>query len=132
MKVSWDWVEKRLLGTRNYWLATASEARGPYVRPVWCVWWEGALLFTASSTSRKIRDLRTDPRAAVHLELVREVVVVEGEVAEASPDAGARAAYEAKYNWLPPATQRWYVLRPSSVYAAVEETYPASATRFDF
>jgi nitroimidazol reductase NimA-like FMN-containing flavoprotein (pyridoxamine 5'-phosphate oxidase superfamily) len=131
VKLPWDWVEERLLGTWNYWLATASEARGPHVRPVWCIWWDGGLLFTASSSSRKIRDLQSDPRAAFHLELVREVVVVEGVVAETSPNTGGRAAYEAKYGWLPPAAQPWYVLRPSSVHAAVEETYPASATHFD-
>ena len=132
MKLPWAWVEERLLGARNYWLATSSEAHGPYVRPVWCVWWDGGLFFTASSTSRKIRDLQTDPRAAIHLELIREVVVLEGIVKEVSPEAGATAAYEAKYGWLPPDSQQWYALWPRSVYVADEETYPESATRFDF
>jgi nitroimidazol reductase NimA-like FMN-containing flavoprotein (pyridoxamine 5'-phosphate oxidase superfamily) len=131
-QLPWAWVEERLLDTWNYWLATASEARGPHVRPIWCVWWDGALLFTSSPSSRKLRDLGADPRAAVHLELVREVVVLEGRVDETTPDQNATAAYAAKYGWLPPVAQRWYALRPSSVYAALEETYPASATRFDF
>jgi len=129
-KLPWAWVEERLLDTWNYWLATASEARGPHVRPIWCVWWDRGLLFTSSASSRKVRDLEADPRAAIHLELVREVVVVEGSVSETSADPAAAGAYAAKYAWLPPATQGWYVLRPTSVYAALEATYPASATRF--
>lgn len=131
-KLPWAWVEERLLDTWNYWLATASEARGPHVRPIWCVWWEGALLFTSSASSRKVRDLEADPRATIHLELVREVVVLEGRIAETSAGPAATAAYAAKYDWLPPAGQGWYSLRPGSVYAALEETYPASATHFGF
>jgi PPOX class probable F420-dependent enzyme len=129
-KLPWSWVEERLVTARNYWLATASAEHGPHVRPVWCVWHDGALLFTSSPTSRKIRNLAADPRVAVHLELEREVVVLEGVVEAAEPDKGAVAAYAAKYGWRPPESQRWYLVRPAACYAAVEETYPASATRF--
>jgi nitroimidazol reductase NimA-like FMN-containing flavoprotein (pyridoxamine 5'-phosphate oxidase superfamily) len=128
---SWAWVEERLRTCHNYWLATASPEHGPYVRPVWCLWGGGTLLFTASATSRKARDFTADPRVSVQLELVREVVVLDGDVEAAAPDAAAVAAYEQKYGWRPLAAQRWYRVRPRSCYAAIEETYPASAIRFD-
>jgi len=129
-KLPWEWVEERLRTTHNYWLATASAARGPHVRPVWCLWRDGGLLFTASPSSRKMRDLAGDPRATVHLELVREVVVLAGTVAETDPSPEAVDAYVAKYGRRPPAEQRWYVLHPTRCDAAVEDTYPESATRF--
>jgi nitroimidazol reductase NimA-like FMN-containing flavoprotein (pyridoxamine 5'-phosphate oxidase superfamily) len=131
MSVPWEWAERRLRTARNYWLAVSTE-RGPYVRPVWCVWHGGVLLFTSSPTSRKARALAADPRVSVHLELVREVVVVEGDAAEADPSADAIAAYSAKYRWLPPESQRWYAVRPVRCYAADEGTFPDSEAVFRF
>jgi nitroimidazol reductase NimA-like FMN-containing flavoprotein (pyridoxamine 5'-phosphate oxidase superfamily) len=129
VKVTWEWVEERLVSARNFWLATSTD-RGPYVRPVWCLWWDGGLLFTSSPTSRKARAIGADPRVSVHLELVREVVVLDGTVEETEPAAEAADAYAEKYGWRPPAAQRWYLLRPRSCYAADEATFPESATVF--
>jgi hypothetical protein len=80
--------------------------------------------------SRKARAIGADPRVSVHLELVREVVVLDGTVEETEPAAEAADAYAEKYGWRPPAAQRWYVLRPRSCYAADEATFPESATVF--
>jgi nitroimidazol reductase NimA-like FMN-containing flavoprotein (pyridoxamine 5'-phosphate oxidase superfamily) len=129
MTVTWEWVEERLESARNFWLATSTE-RGPYVRPVWCLWWHGTLLFTSSPTSRKARAIAADPRVSVHLELVREVVVLDGTVEEVEPGPEALDAYAAKYAWRPPPEQRWYVVRPARCYAADEATYPESAALF--
>jgi PPOX class probable F420-dependent enzyme len=129
-KLAWEWVEERLASAHNYWLATVERDGRPYVRPVWCVWRDGALVFTASPTSRKVRNLLASPAVSVQLELVREVVVVEGSAAEHEASADLLAAYEAKYNWQPPPSQAWYAVVPSSIYAADEATYPSSSTTF--
>jgi nitroimidazol reductase NimA-like FMN-containing flavoprotein (pyridoxamine 5'-phosphate oxidase superfamily) len=129
-KLPWEWVEERLASAHNYWLATVEGDGPPYVRPVWCVWRSGALVFTASPTSRKVRNLLASPGVSVQLELVREVVVVEGDAGPREPSEELRAAYEAKYNWQPPAGQGWYAVVPSNIYAADEATYPASSTTF--
>jgi pyridoxine/pyridoxamine 5'-phosphate oxidase len=129
-KLPWEWVDERLESAWNYWLTTTSAA-GPYTRPVWCLWSDGGLLFTTSTSSRKARDFLADPRVSIHPELVREVVVVDGRVEPAEPDESAVEAYRQKYGRRPPAAQRWFVVRPTRVYAADEATYPASATRFD-
>jgi PPOX class probable F420-dependent enzyme len=128
--VSWEWVEERLASAHNFWLATVTPDGRPYVRPVWCLWRDGGLLFTASARSRKMRNAAENPNVSVVLELDREVVVVDGRVAETAPDADAVDAYGAKYGWRPPPEQRWYRVEPSRVYAADEATYPASAATF--
>jgi hypothetical protein len=69
---------------------------------------------------------------SVQLELVREVVVVEGTAAETGPDPATLAAYHEKYAWLPPASQRWYRVSPARIYTMDEATYPASETTFEF
>ena len=129
-KLPWEWVEERLVSAHNYWLATVSADGRPYVRPVWCVWRDGSLVFTASRSSRKVRNLLASPAVSVQLELVREVVVVEGDAAEQEPSEDILAAYVAKYDWTPPPGQGWYRVVPSRIYAADEATYPASSTTF--
>ena len=129
-KLPWAWVEERLASAHNYWLATVEPDGRPYVRPVWCVWDGGVLVFTASLRSRTVRNLLADPRVSVQLELVREVVVVDGEAGPYEPGDELLAAYEAKYNWQLPAGQDWYSGVPSSIYAADEATYPESSTTF--
>jgi pyridoxine/pyridoxamine 5'-phosphate oxidase len=128
----WAWVEQRLDAAWNYWLATASPEHGPHARPVWCLWHADGLLFTTSPTSRKARDLAADPRVAVHLEIPGEVVVVDGTVVETEAAPALVDAYVRKYDWRPPETQRWFLIRPVRAYAAEEASYPRRATRFDF
>lgn len=129
-KLAWAWVEERLASTHNYWLATVEPGGRPYVRPVWCVWHGGVLVFTASPSSRKVRNLLASPPVSVQLELVREVVVVEGDAGPYEPGDDLLAAYVAKYDWRPPGSQAWYGVVPSTIYAADEATYPASSTTF--
>jgi pyridoxine/pyridoxamine 5'-phosphate oxidase len=132
VKLTWDWVEQRLETTWNFWLTTMSLEHGPHSRPIWCLWQDEALLFTSSPRSRKAREFAAEPRVSVHLELVREAVVLDGVVEEANPDAAAVDAYAEKYGRRPPDGQQWYAVRPRSCYAAEEATYPESATRFLF
>jgi pyridoxine/pyridoxamine 5'-phosphate oxidase len=128
----WSWAAERLAAARNFWLATATAERGPHARPVWGVWCGAGLLFTTSPTSRKARDFDTDPRVSVHAELLREVVVVDGVVEQTSPPDADVDAYEAKYAWRPPESQRWYVVRPRRAYASHEDAHPEDATNYEF
>jgi hypothetical protein len=127
MSLPWAWVEERLRTTHNYWLAVNRPGQAPYLRPVWCVWTGDALVFTSSPASLKAQMFVADPNVSIHLELDREVVVVEGAVEQATEPAG----YADKYGWTPPPAQSWYLVRARKVYAADEATYPASATTYD-
>ncbi len=99
----WATVEARLVTARNYWLATASASGTPHVMPVWGVWIDGALLFSTGATTRKARNIETNPNVAIHLESGAELVVVEGS-ARAVADEPLSVqrfldAYNPKYSW---------------------------------
>jgi len=76
----WSWAEERLVRSRDYWLATGASDFGPHLVPVWGVWREGAAWFSASPGSRKTRNLRADPRAALATDDACQPVVVRGVV----------------------------------------------------
>jgi PPOX class probable F420-dependent enzyme len=74
----WSWAEERLVGSHDYWLATVWPDGRPHVMPVWGVWAEDALWFSASPGSRKVRNLRGSPTVAVTTEDPKNPVVIEG------------------------------------------------------
>lgn len=84
----WSWAEQRLRDSRNYWLATVRPDGRPHVMPVWAVWDAGRLWFSSSLGSRKIRNLRAEPRCTVTTEDAAAPVVVDG-VAEIVTDPAA-------------------------------------------
>jgi PPOX class probable F420-dependent enzyme len=74
----WSWAEERLAGSRSYWLATTWPDGRPHLMPVWAVWDDGALWFSSAVGSRKIRNLRADPRCVIATDDAVRPVVVEG------------------------------------------------------
>lgn len=76
--IPWARVERKLQNAEVYWLATVRPDGAPHSRPVWGVWFEGALWFGTNTTSVKGQALAADPRASVHLESGDDVVIVEG------------------------------------------------------
>jgi nitroimidazol reductase NimA-like FMN-containing flavoprotein (pyridoxamine 5'-phosphate oxidase superfamily) len=95
----WSWAEERLVGTRNYWLVTASAGGRPHALPVWGVWRTGAgaaFALSCSAASRKARNMAANPHVVVTVDDTVECVSVEG---RASPvvDAAERAALVESY-----------------------------------
>ncbi len=74
----WSWADERLTRSRNYWVVTTWPDGRPHAMPVWAVWDDGALWFSSAVGSRKIRNLRRDPRCVVTTEDGQQPVVVEG------------------------------------------------------
>ena len=134
--LDWSWATERLETSRNYWIGTSGPDGRPSVVPVWGVWLGEALRFGTSRASRKGRNLAADPRVVVHLESGDEVVILEGDVEEATIDASVADAYERKYAMRPGEDasdgEAWYALRPRMALAWTEGDYPRTATRFDF
>ena len=96
----WSWAVERLSSSRNYWLATITPGGGPHVMPVWAVWDGDHLWFSSSLGSRKIRNLRADPRCTLTTEDAAAPVVVEGlaEIVTDTPSLERLLALEnAKY-----------------------------------
>jgi hypothetical protein len=74
----WWWATERLTSSHDYWLATTWPDGRPHVMPVWGVWLDDALWFSSSRGSRKIDNLRHDPRCVATTDDARDPVVVEG------------------------------------------------------
>lgn len=100
--LAWSSVIPRLVGARNYWLATSSADGASHSMPVWGVWLDDRFLFSTGPTTRKARNIAANPRVVVHLESGAEVLVVEGiarAVSEADDIEAFLAEYNPKYSW---------------------------------
>ena len=79
--LEWSWAVERLTASHDYWLATVRPDGRPHVTPVWGVWQDEALWFSAGGEARKTRNLRANPHAAMTTDDPLDPVVVEGVVA---------------------------------------------------
>lgn len=100
--LEWSHVDTRLERARHYWVATTDADGRPHSVPVDGVWLESSLYFGGGDT-RWMRNLRANPRVAIHLESGDDVVIVEGAVAFVDgPDAlleKLATASKAKYGF---------------------------------
>jgi len=60
-------------------LATASPSGQPHVVPVWFLWEEGAAWISSYQSTRKVKDLRRNPKCALIVDGIT-AVLLEGEV----------------------------------------------------
>jgi PPOX class probable F420-dependent enzyme len=137
----WSWAQERLERSRNYWVATVWPDGRPHVMPVWGVWDGATFWFSSSVGSRKVRNLRRDPRCVVTTEDAEEPVVLEG-VADivTEPAALARmlALENGKYSTdfgievLDPQVNATVRVMPRWAFALVESDFTGSPTRWRF
>ncbi len=78
--LSWDFVDNRMRDSLNYWVASAGSDGRPHSVPVWGAWLGDVFYFVG--TGRKVRNLRANPQAVVHLESGDDVVLIEGRFEE--------------------------------------------------
>jgi Pyridoxamine 5'-phosphate oxidase len=131
----WSKVEEWLLASRNYWVCTTRSDGRPHAKPVWGIWLEGMVVFSTAPASVTGRNLRRDPRLAIHLESGDEVAILEGQVGLLADDLFERYAdaYEAKYDYRPPPTgEPPWALGPEKVLSWTEADFPSTATRWTF
>jgi PPOX class probable F420-dependent enzyme len=76
----WSWALARMQESHDFWVATVWPDGRPHLSPVWAVWDEGALFFSASPRSRKMRNIRAGSAVAVSTEDPENPVVLEGTV----------------------------------------------------
>jgi hypothetical protein len=137
----WSWARERLERAIVYWLATTGSDGAPHLNPIWGAWVSDRWYVEGGPTRWK-RNLRENPRMAIHVEFGDEVVIVEGTAHEVDaanePETDAILAGYAKYraaanyeadpaNWS--AGGLWE-LRPSRAFAW--SAFPRDATRFRF
>jgi nitroimidazol reductase NimA-like FMN-containing flavoprotein (pyridoxamine 5'-phosphate oxidase superfamily) len=114
----WSFAEKRLVESRNYWLATTRADGRPHVTPLWAVWVDNVLYFDGLPTAQWARNIARNPAASVNLENGSDVVILEGLVDDLLTDEATAAriiaAWDAKYGRLhpEPATRAMFRFRP--------------------
>lgn len=137
----WSWAEQRLVDSRNYWVTTSRPDGRPHLMPVWGLWQDGSLWFSSAAGSRKVLNLRADPRCAAATQDPEEPVVVEG-TAEFVTDwqrlGDVIARMNAKYHtdqpvdFLDPAVNATVRVRVSWAFALSEADFTGSPTRWTF
>jgi hypothetical protein len=109
--------------------------------PVWGVWDGGALWFSSSRCSRKVRNLAADPRCVVTIADTSDPVVVEGwaEIVSDLPSLTRmigllNAKYSTSYpvDFLDPAINATVRVRPRVAFGLVHEDFTGSPTRWAF
>jgi nitroimidazol reductase NimA-like FMN-containing flavoprotein (pyridoxamine 5'-phosphate oxidase superfamily) len=137
----WAWAEERLVGSRNYWVASVRPGGRPHVMPVWGVWANAELTFSSSLGSRKVRNLHADPRCTVTTEDAARPVVLDGEasiVTDLEQIAGFLTAMNGKYetsyglDFLDPEVNATVAVRPYWAFALDDDAFNTSPTRWTF
>lgn len=132
-------AEKRLAGSRNYWICTTRPDGRPHSIPVWGFWIDGAVFFGTASSSRKARNLAHNPAVSVHLDSGDDVVILEGAAVKVDLsdrltfkklDAASRSKYKMPLMVVPESVL--YSVRPRVVLAWTEKDFPNNATRWTF
>jgi Pyridoxamine 5'-phosphate oxidase len=135
--LSWDEVDQRLGMALHYWLATTRPDGRPHVVPVDGIWLDGACHFGGAPETVHARNLRADPRAAIHLDDSEAATIAEGvaEVHTPTPEFAREldAAAKRKYGYsVGPDVYLGgvWLLRPTTVLAWT--VLNRDATRFRF
>lgn len=137
--LTWEWVIEQTTKSRSYWICTVTAGNKAHATPIWAVWYADALYFGVGRSSRKGRNLATNPNVTIHLESGDEVVIFEGtveEVADETIQAGFFKLYAEKYSYDPSgdadANSAYYRLNPVKVLAWHEHDFLNTAARFSF
>ena len=137
----WAEAERRLTVSHDYWCVTVRPDGSPHVMPVWGVWLDGRVWFSSGMRSRKARNLAADPRCTLTTDAARDPVVVDGVATQVTDAEGIEAfvaAVNAKYGggvsveFLDPAVNGTFAVRPERVIAISEADFAGSPTRWTF
>jgi len=138
--LTWDWLDKQMEQSRNYWVCTTRKDGRPHVTPVWGVWLNNTLYFSTGKTSVKYRNIKRDNRVIVHLESGDDTVIIEGKLVETDTADSHRQpivqAYQKKYKFNPAEGDSddgiWYELRPDKIMTWLESDFVNSVAYWVF
>ena len=127
-------MARLIAAAKNYWLATTTDDRRPYLRPVDGVFVDQTLAFGGSPETRWVRHLQQRPDVSISLPDDDHAIILEGRV-ELVTDAddpvvrSVQAAQVAKYPQYfggdeAPEFQPFWALRPTRVYAWIAQRLP--------
>jgi hypothetical protein len=139
--LQWSDAVARLHASRNFWVATVWSDGRPHLSAVWGVWLDQAAWFSCGLHSRKMINVRSEPRCAVSSDDSNNQVVIDG-VAEVVVDRTAIRrfldALNEKYDsdisedFLDPAANASIRVRPVSAFGMLHDDFHGSPTRWRF
>jgi Pyridoxamine 5'-phosphate oxidase len=139
----WNWAERRLEESHNYWLATVRPDGRPHLMIIWGLWHKETFYFITPSRSRKTLNLESNAHCVIGTEQAHEAVVVEGS-AEKLSDVGhikeLLDLYQRKYDDDMSAMREdilvlrepVFAVRPSVAFGLDEKAVLQNATRWRF
>jgi PPOX class probable F420-dependent enzyme len=137
----WQWAEAKLIASHDYWVVSVWPDGRPHAMPVWGVWDDDGLLFSSGGRSRKVRNLRADPRCVVAVQDTTDPVVLEG-TAEFVTDPAQlsrtidliNAKYASSYgvDFLDPAVNATVRVHFRQAIGLVQDDFSGSPTRWRF
>jgi hypothetical protein len=141
----WERVERALVESLHYWVATTRPDGRPHVVPRWGVWSRDAFFYDGSPDTVHARNLLANPEMVLHLESGEHAVVLEGTARPSDPvdaDLGRSLSqnFGIKYGpkgyepeptaWSGPGAGGLVVFRPRKALAWFD--FPNDVTRFKF
>lgn len=139
----WNWADRLLQKSHNYWIATSRPDGMPHVMIVWALWLDGKIYFSTGSKSRKAKNLYRNSKCVLCTERANQAVIVEG-VAERVRGAvllrRVLSLYERKYKFDMSGFEKdifsyrepIFSVQPKIVFGLDEKKTLNSATRWEF
>src|SRR5581483_135831 len=132
----WSWAERRLVGSHNYWFASARPEGGPHLMVIWGVWIGGRFWFSTGAKSRKARNLSANAACVIGTERASSAVIVEGTAQVVDPRDVPRevsASYKKKYKWVfDPRFGPIMAVTPRVAFGLHEKDFDQSTTKWTF
>lgn len=137
----WSWAAERLGSARNYWVTSVWPDGRPHSMPVWGMWDDRTLWFTSGVRSRKVKNLRADPRCVLTTEDAGDPVIIEGTAEICSDPVTIRRVLDLmneKYRtdiepaFLDPEINATIAVRPGQVIGMRHGDFTGSPTRWTF
>jgi hypothetical protein len=101
-EVSWEYVEKKLVESKHYWICSVRPNGRPHVVPRWAVYLDGKIYYDGSPETRHARNIIENPYVTVNLEDGQKAIILEGKTVPAPKPVPLLAerlakAYRVKY-----------------------------------
>ena len=137
----WEWAERQLRESKNFWLATRWPDGRPHVMPVWAVWDGDAIWLSGGLHSRKVQNLLVDGRCSVSTEDADNPLVLEGFAVKVDDDTARQRfvdltneKYATDYglDFFDPATTAVLRVAPQRAFGLREDEFTSSPTRWRF
>ena len=131
--LDWNFVEKHMTESKNYWLSTSTPKGNPHAIPIWGAWFKKCFYFGGGPDTKNRKNLSSNPNIVVHTESGVLVVIIEGIVTLETNDTINNeiiTIYKEKYKLDHPAP--FWRVDPIKVFAWNMEDYAGTPTKFTF